>query len=69
MTPSTTETMPAAPTRRKRPITGSGLESVRLHNRVIGKLKPAARKLGLTKNGVMAKAIEQFVDAALTQTA
>jgi hypothetical protein len=51
--------------KQSKPVTGSSLQTVRLHNRVKRNLRKAARKTGLTKNGLMAKAIEKFVDDAL----
>lgn len=58
--------MPTLPLPRKPcRITGSGTITVRLHNRVLRKLKPAARKAGLTKNGLVAKAVESFADILL----
>jgi predicted transcriptional regulator len=61
-----TETTVAS--KQQKPITGSSLATVRIHNRVKRRLPRAARKLGLTKNGLMAKAIENLVDSALAPT-
>jgi len=59
----------ATPRKPRRPIKGSDHVTARLPNRVIRKIKPAARRLGITKNAVVSRAVEEFVERVLSPAA
>lgn len=61
--------MPPTPTRRKPKLDESTVFSVRIPNRVLKKAEAARRKMQLTKNGFITRAVEQLADANASRAA